>query len=97
MNKLVIDPTGRIKPCYSINEELGRVGKTSIKKAWTLGLSSDIRKLKVFPKICKSCKYVYECLGGCRFAAKLVNGDYDSLDPLAQPEKYKNGLFNTHN
>ncbi|MBN2422223.1 DUF362 domain-containing protein [Candidatus Woesearchaeota archaeon] len=84
-DKLVIDPSGNIKPCYSINEEIGRILNDPLEKAWTCGLSADIRKLKVFPDRCKECKYLNGCLGGCRFAAKLVNGRYDAMDPLAKP------------
>lgn len=85
-DKLVISPTGEIKPCYSINEKIGEATKGELKKAWEIGLSYEIRKLSKFPLICKSCKYLYECLGGCRFAAYIENGSYDAMDPLARPE-----------
>jgi radical SAM protein with 4Fe4S-binding SPASM domain len=84
-NKLVVDPAGKIKPCYSINEELD----SDLEKAWSKGISNDVRNLRVFPETCKKCRYVYDCLGGCRFAAKLVNGSYDAMDPLAKPEIFR--------
>jgi radical SAM protein with 4Fe4S-binding SPASM domain len=44
--------------------------------------------------VCKKCKFLEKCGGGSRFAANLVNGSYYSLDPLAQPEKFEEKLFN---
>lgn len=94
---LSISPSGKIKPCYSIDENLGDALKVKISNAWEDRFSADIRELKLFPEICKKCKYTYECLGGCRFAAKLLNGSYSSLDPLAMPEKYKGKLLINRN
>jgi len=91
-NKLVIDPGGNIKPCYSINEFVGNY-KEDILNIWQNEFLINFRQLKMLPNQCKKCKYVYECIGGCRFAAKLVNGNYSDLDPLAQPDKYKEFLF----
>lgn len=92
-NKLVIGPLGKIKPCYSINRDLGNALKISINDAWKSELPKNIRELTWLPQLCQECKYVYDCLGGCRFSAKLVNGSYSALDPLAMPEKYKEKLF----
>lgn len=92
-NKLVVDPAGKIKPCYSINENLGNVLKINIKDAWKNEFPASIREFKLLPKICKECRYIYECLGGCRFSAKLLNGSYSALDPLAKPKKYKTCLI----
>lgn len=83
-NQLVVDPTGKIKPCYSINEDIGK----GIAEAWNHQLPRKIRQLQMLPRECKECRYVNDCLGGCRFAAWLVNGSYDSLDPMAMPGKW---------
>jgi len=91
-NKLVIDPTGKMKLCYSINKNLGNALKKSILDAWKHEFSADIKELRLFPGVCKECRYIYQCLGGCRFSAKLINGSYSALDPLAMPETYKEKL-----
>jgi len=91
---LSIGPSGKIKSCYSDNKNLGDALKIEIDDVWKNGFPRNIRELNLLPNICKECKYVFECLGGCRFAAKLLNGSYSSLDPLAIPEKYGNALFN---
>ncbi|MFP4401417.1 MAG: glycosyltransferase, partial [Candidatus Woesearchaeota archaeon] len=82
-NKMVMDPSGKIKPCYSINHEIGKISENSILESWNNEFTKNIRNLKTFPEECKLCNYLYECLGGCRFAAKLINSDYSALDPLA--------------
>ena len=92
-NILAVSPTGIIKPCYSINENLGDASKIKMIDAWKSEFALNIRQLRSLPDVCKKCKYVYGCLGGCRFSAKLLNGSYSSLDPLAMPEKYKEELF----
>jgi radical SAM protein with 4Fe4S-binding SPASM domain len=83
-NKLVVGPEGKVKPCYSISQNLGSIDL--LETAWKDSLSSEIRHLETFPVTCKNCKYLYDCLGGCRFAAKLADGSYDSMDSLAKPE-----------
>lgn len=93
MNQLVINPDGLVRPCYSINESLGSIFEDDICSMWNKGLSYDIRSFNNFPNICTKCKYLESCLGGCRFAAKLINGTYDALDPLAKVEEYKEFLF----
>jgi radical SAM protein with 4Fe4S-binding SPASM domain len=93
MNQLVVGPDGTVRPCYSINEPLGNILEDNLLKMWSNGLSFDIRSLKTFPEICRGCVLLDHCLGGCRFAAALSNGGYDSLDPLAMPGTYGDVLF----
>jgi radical SAM protein with 4Fe4S-binding SPASM domain len=92
---LAIDPMGKIKPCYSIDKKLGKATKDSIMKCWEHEFCKNIRNFnpKVFPKICIQCRYLQACKGGCRFAAKLINGSFSAMDPLARPAIYKNLLF----
>ena len=92
-NKMVIDPEGKIKPCYSISVKTGVIGKNEIHDAWRRGLSYETRTMKNMPEACRKCRYLNECLGGCRFAANLLGTSYSDLDPLAQPEKYKDKLM----
>lgn len=92
---LAIDPMGKIKPCYSIDKKLGEATKDSIMKCWEHEFCEKMRSFdpEVFPKTCIKCRYLQACKGGCRFAAKLVNGSFNAMDPLARPEIYKNLLF----
>lgn len=85
---LVIDSRGIVKPSYFMDKNLGDIRSKDILDVWNRGHIKKIRELKLIPKICQSCKYVESCKGGSRSAAKLVNGSYYSLDPLAKPEKY---------
>lgn len=93
MNQLVVGPDGTVRPCYSIDAPLGVLPGASLTSMWTEGLSADIRALRIFPKTCRDCVLVAECLGGCRFAACYLNGSYSALDPLAKPELYHDTLF----
>ena len=89
---LSVNPSGRINICYSINKDLGNAFKAGLIDAWKAKFSANIRELTSLPETCKECSYVNECLGGCRFAAKLVNGSYSSLDPLAMPKNHYNSF-----
>jgi len=90
--RIVVDTKGITKPSYFIDKKLGNALKDSILDCWNSEYMKNVRKLKLVPEQCKECRYAEKCRGGCRFAAKLANGTYDSLDPLAQPEKYKRDL-----
>jgi len=87
---LVIDPNGMVKPCYSINENLGNIFSSDIFELWNHEFCKKLRSFNhdFFPQTCVECDYLKNCMGGCRFSAKLVNGSYASMDPLANPEKY---------
>jgi radical SAM protein with 4Fe4S-binding SPASM domain len=92
-DNLVVDPSGKIKMCYSLPEPIGDVETMSFLDAWNSETVKGVRELRLLPKPCRECKYMRECLGGCRFAAYLATGNLCDMDPLAQPEKYKKYLF----
>ena len=83
-NRLVIDPRSFIKPHYFLNENLGQ--STGILKAWQSNFSKKMRNLKFLPEQCQGCPFVFKCRGGSRQAAKMIYGDYQALDPLANPK-----------
>jgi radical SAM protein with 4Fe4S-binding SPASM domain len=85
-SRLVIDPRGFVKPHYFIDKNIG--DPLDILSAWHHPFMEKIRNLKFLPKECRDCGFRFKCRGGSRFEAKLTSGNYQSLDPLAQP-RYK--------
>jgi len=83
-NRLVIDPRSFVKPHYFLDENLGQ--STDILKAWQSDFSKKMRNLKFLPEQCQRCLFVFKCRGGSRQAAKMIYGDYQALDPLANPK-----------
>ncbi len=80
---LVLRPDGTIVPCYSIQERLGNALHDSIREVWeTHPFVKKAREFGFIPKKCKKCSFKTACMGGCRFAAKLIGGSYSSKDPL---------------
>ena len=79
-NRLVVDPRNFIKPHYFINENLG--SPTDILSAWNHQFVKKMRNLEFLPKECSDCSFKFKCRGGSRYEAKLVSGNYSSLDPL---------------
>lgn len=84
--RLVINPKGNIKPCYFSNIILGNIKENRILDALNSDFIKGIRNLIIVPKECNTCQYLETCHGGLRHSAKLINGSYYALDPLAQPE-----------
>ncbi len=85
-NRLVVDPRGFVKPHYFLNENLGQ--PTDILKAWQSDFVKKMRNFEFLPKQCENCSFVFKCRGGSRQAAKMVFGQYQDLDPLANIEYY---------
>ncbi len=81
-NRLVIDPRGFVKPHYFLDKNLG--SPLDILKAWNHPFMKKMRNLEFLPKECQNCSFAFKCRGGSRQAAKIINGDYKVLDPLAK-------------
>ncbi len=80
---LVVRPDGTIVPCYSIQENLGNALQDSLREVWeTHPFVKKSRAFGFLPKKCKKCRFKETCMGGCRAAAKIVEGSYSSKDPL---------------
>lgn len=88
---LFVSPDGSVRVCCSLPEKIGKITRNtaSIKGFWKSKGASDFRNLKILPEECKDCKYLPECRGGCRFAAKKTTGSYYKMDPLANPGNIK--------
>jgi len=91
--RFVIDTKGMIKPMYYLTEDIGNSLEENVLRSWYNKFMLDMRNLKLVPEVCKKCKYLDSCKGGSRFVAKLIGKSYGCLDYLAQPEKYKDFLF----
>lgn len=91
--RIVVGVDGHAKPSYYFSEDLGDVLKKDLMDCWNHDFARKLRNLELINEACKKCKFLEKCGGGSRFAANLVNGSYYSLDPLAQPEKFKEKLF----
>jgi len=84
-NTLIMSSKGKLRVCNSINEE---IGEFDLINSWNSKFAKSLRNLKLIPKICKRCKYLEKCKGGCRYTSKLKFGNYNELDSLAKPDIY---------
>jgi len=78
--RLAVDPRGFAKPIYYMRENIG--DPTDILSCWNHPFMKKMRNLEFVPKECKKCVFLEKCKGGCRFSAFIVNGKYNSPDPL---------------
>ena len=83
-SRLVVDPRGFIKPDYFIDENLGH--PLDILSAWQHPFVKKMRNLEYLPQECQDCPFAFKCRGGSRQAAKMIYGNYQALDPLANPK-----------
>lgn len=90
--RFVINSAGDARPMYYLNEHIGNIFKDDILMMWRGKFMKKMRTLHYAPDICRGCKYIDTCKGGSRAVAKMVGGDYRTLDYLSQPYKHENYL-----
>jgi Fe-coproporphyrin III synthase len=83
LNQLVIGPGGDIRPCVCLSEKVGNIFKDDLKEIWKKNrFLLNLRKLKYSPEVCKDCKYLSICRGGCRASARGYSGKLNAIDPI---------------
>lgn len=95
---LGIDANGDVAPCDGLfsyrNFILGNIRKNSLENLWNHPL---MKKLKGIERnglkgVCKKCKYLSFCMGGCRARAFIEYGNFEAPNPLCQ-SFYNKHLF----
>lgn len=82
---LDIAPDGSVMICDSLNIKVCNI-RDGVKEAWDRCLEHELVKKLSFPKllnnICKDCKYLDICIGGCHARANAIYNDPSMPDPL---------------
>jgi radical SAM protein with 4Fe4S-binding SPASM domain len=89
--RFVVDPRGFAKPIYYMGKNIG--DPLDILDCWNHSFMKSLRNYEVLPKECKKCFFLEKCKGGNRFCAYIVNGSYDSKDPLMDYSRIKNYIW----
>jgi len=95
---LGINADGEVAPCdglLSCKElVLGNVREKSLDEIWNHPLMKKLRKIKPedIEGVCRKCKYLSFCMGGCRARAYLKYGNFKAPNPLCQSFYNKNFL-----
>jgi radical SAM protein with 4Fe4S-binding SPASM domain len=96
---LGINANGEVAPCdglLSCKElVLGNVREKSLDEIWNHPLMKKLRKIKPedIEGVCRKCKYLSFCMGGCRARAYLKYGNFKAPNPLCQSFCNKNFLL----
>jgi radical SAM protein with 4Fe4S-binding SPASM domain len=99
---LGINANGDVAPCDGLLNYkefiLGNVREVSLEKIWDHPLMRKLRRIKPndIRGVCRKCKFLSFCMGGCRARAYLEYGDFKAPHPLCQ-SFYENGLFSPSN
>ena len=83
--RFVVNVKGDAVPMYYISEKIGNILRDDVLPIWNNRFMKNMRLLHYVPNVCKRCKYIRTCKGGSRATAKIVKGQYDEIDYLAQP------------
>ena len=95
---LGIDANGDVAPCDGLfsykNFILGNIRNHSLKELWNYPLMKKLRRINPnsLRGVCKKCKYLSFCMGGCRARAFIEYGNFEAPNPLCQ-SFYENNLI----
>lgn len=95
---LGIHANGDVAPCDGLLNYrqfiLGNIRKTPLKELWNNPLMRELKSIKPtdIKGVCKKCKYLSFCMGGCRARAFLEYRTFKAPNPLCESFE-KAGLF----
>ena len=81
---ITVAANGDVRPCSHLDINYGNLLKEDLKDIWAR--MTEWRNGSLLPDICRSCKVLPWCGGGCRMEAKMRNGSLDAPDPYTAPE-----------
>jgi len=87
---MTIASDGEVRPCSHLDTSYGNLLTEDLKDIWAR--MDAWRAGAYLPAICKSCKLLPACGGGCRMESKMRNGNISSEDPYCSPEAVEDSL-----
>lgn len=81
---ITVAADGYVRPCSHLDISYGNLLKEDLNDIWNR--MQEWRNGSFIPEICKSCKVLPWCGGGCRMEAKMRNGSLDAVDPYIEPD-----------
>ena len=81
VNTVTVSVSGDVRPCGHLDMSYGNMLQENLSDIWQR--MNEWRDGSMIPVVCKSCKVLSSCGGGCRMEAKMRNGSLSELDPYA--------------
>ncbi len=82
-SSLVINHTGDVRPCPSLNVQIGNILEENLESIWQESrVLNKWRAFEFIPNNCKTCDYFSVCMGGCRASAYNSTKELKGEDPL---------------
>ena len=80
---MTVASDGEVRPCSHLDISYGNLLREELSKIWMR--MSDWRDGTYLPEVCKICKLLPACGGGCRMEAKMASGSLNGEDPYSSP------------
>jgi pyrroloquinoline quinone biosynthesis protein E len=72
-----IAPNGEVMPCSAMGLSGGNIRDQSLADIWENSpLFNSMRREDSLPDVCRSCKYLPSCFGGCKALTNFKNGKF---------------------
>jgi len=81
---LTVSSTGLVRPCPHIDISYGNIFLEEFSQIWKR--MDSWRNGEFLPNVCKTCKLLGLCGGGCRMEGKTCHGEISSPDKYCVPE-----------
>lgn len=81
-----VSSDGSVRPCSHASRGYGNILTEPLSNVWKR--MEDWRDGSYIPLVCKTCRHLQACTGGCRIDAFQAHGDMSGLDPCTQPEHH---------
>ncbi|HEY3355429.1 MAG TPA: hypothetical protein VGQ83_19420 [Polyangia bacterium] len=84
-SRLVVAPSGQVRPSYALDLPLGDLGRTALTDLWRHPALLRLCSVAGLPDACRACAELPVCRGGSRHEALVHGGSLAAMDPLAAP------------
>ncbi len=85
VTQMVISPKGDLRPCVAYGHILGNILKDNPLEIWKNStILKKIRRMENIPQMCKKCKHLVICRGGCRASAYNKRKKFDDIHQLIE-------------
>lgn len=81
---ITVATNGEVRPCSHLDISYGNILIDDLSTIWEH--MKEWRDGSLLPEVCRSCRLLLICGGGCRMEAKMRSGSLNGVDPYISPK-----------